>query len=217
MPNRENSISTTSFVSPLSESERVQASCVVAREKLEIGDYAAGVAALKPWWRLGIWPRHQNLTDNAAAELLLTAGILSGWMATTQQVSGGQKPAEAMLSGAITLFERMGKKARASEARIEMACCYFWQGLFDHSKVILRSSLNALADDHKELRCGALIRLALAEHHAGRFHEALDLLNQASPLIPPNRLWIKGRFHIGLANTLKDLGVAEGTSIRLDL
>jgi len=208
MSNDQTITSDCSF-SPLSESERVQACCTIAREKLEIGDYAGGVAALKSWWALGIWPRHRDLTDAAAAELLLTAGTLSGWMATTKQVNGGQKPAEAMLNGAITLFERMGKKNRASEARIELACCYFWQGLFDLSKVILRASLEGITDQENELRCVALIRLALAEHHAGNFHEALDLLNEALPLIQFQRLWIKGRFHLELATTLKDLGVAE--------
>src|ERR671918_98927 len=101
----EHRIAPNPSLSPLSESERVQACCAIAREKLEIGDYAAGVAALEPWWSLGIWPMHSGITDAAAAELLLTAGTLSGWMATTKQVNGGQKPAEAMLNGAITLFE----------------------------------------------------------------------------------------------------------------
>src|SRR5688572_10208937 len=194
---------------PLSESERVEAACTIARDRLEIGDYAAGVAALEPWWTLGKWPCHGDLTNNAAAELLLTAGTLCGWMATTKQVNGGQKPAEAMLSGAITLFERMGKKTRASEARIELACCYFWQGLFDLAKLTLQSSLIGITEQEIELRCVALIRLALVEHHAGRLHDALDLLNEAEPLIHSQRLWIKGRFHLELATTLKDLGVAE--------
>lgn len=195
---------------PLNESERVEASCTIAREKLEIGDYAAGVAALEPWWTLGSWPDHTTLTDEAAAELLLTAGTLSAWMATMNQVEGGQKPAEAMLSGAITLFERMGKKARASEARIELACCYFWQGFFDLAKVTLRSSLEGIRQKDIDLRCVALIRLALVEHHAGRLNDALNLLNEALPLIQLQRLWIRGRFHLELATTLKDLGVAEG-------
>jgi tetratricopeptide (TPR) repeat protein len=131
-------------------------------------------------------------------------------MATMNQVEGGQKPAEAMLSGAIMLFERMEKKARASEARIELACCYFWQGFFDLAKVTLRSSLKGISDRDKDLRCVALIRLALVEHHAGRLNDAVNLLNEALPLIPSQRLWIKGRFHLELATTLKDLGVAEG-------
>ena len=193
----------------VSESERVEVCCAIAREKLEVGDYSAGVATLEPWWSLGSWPNHTTLSDDAAAELLLTAGTLSAWMATMNQVEGGQKPAEAMLSGAITLFERIEKKAKASEARIELACCYFWQGLFDLAKVTLRSSLAGISNKENDLRCVALIRLALVEHHAGRLNRALELLNEALPLIASQRLWIKGRFHLELATTLKDLGVAE--------
>ena len=194
----------------LNESERVEASCTIAREKLEIGDYSAGVATLEPWWMLGSWPDYNALTDEAAAELLLTAGTLSAWMATMNQVEGGQKPAEAMLSGAITLFERRDLKAKASEARIELACCYFWQGFYDLAKATLHSSLEGISNRDTDLRCVALIRLALVEHHAGRLNNALNLLNEALPLIHSQRLWIKGRFHLELATTLKDLGVAEG-------
>jgi len=194
----------------LPDSERVEACCVIAREKLEIGDYSSGVTALQQWWTLGNWPSHRGLTDSATAELLLTAGTLSAWMATTQQVNGGQKPAEAMLSGAIILFERMDNKVRASEARIELACSYFWQGLFDLAKLTLHSSLEDLSDAETELRCVAFIRLALVEHHAGRLQEALRLLSVASRLSDSQRPWIKGRFHLEFATTLKDLGVGEG-------
>lgn len=195
--------------SPLTASEKVEACCTIAREKLEIGDYDAGVEALQPWWDLGNWPRHNGLTNRAAAELLLTAGTLSGWIASTKQSNGGQKPAEALLSGAVALFEQMGERSRASEGRIELACCYFWQGLFDLARASLHSSLEAITEREKELRCVALIRLALVEHHAGRLHDAISLLNQALPLIQLERPWIKGRFHLEFATILKDLGVAE--------
>jgi signal transduction histidine kinase/CheY-like chemotaxis protein len=115
-----------------------------------------------------------------------------------------------MLSGAILLFERIGKKDRAAAARIELACCYFWQGLFELATSTLYASLQDLSELESDLRCVAFIRLALVEHHAGRLHEALDLLNDASPLSHSQSLWIKGRFHLEFGTTLKDLGVAEG-------
>jgi signal transduction histidine kinase/ActR/RegA family two-component response regulator len=195
--------------SPLTESERVHACCTIAREKLEVGDYDAGVVALRAWWELGQWPRHTALTHAAAADLLLTAGTLTGWVASTKQTTGGQKPAEALLSGAIAIFEQTGDKIRASEGRVELACCYFWQGLFDLARATLRSSLDSIRDEERELRSVALIRLALVEHHAGRLHDAINVLNQALPLVPENRPWIKGRFHLEFATILKDLGVAE--------
>jgi signal transduction histidine kinase/ActR/RegA family two-component response regulator len=115
-----------------------------------------------------------------------------------------------LLNGSIALFEQMRQTARASEARIELACCYFWQGLFDLARAALRDSLEILPEEHTELRSVALIRLALVEHHAGRLHDALQILNEASSLVNKERPWIKGRFHLELATTLKDLGLAEG-------
>src|ERR1700720_893889 len=93
--------------SSLTLSEEVQACCTIARERLEAGDYDAGCAALQPWWTLGEWPRHAGLNNRAAAELLLTAGILSGWVASTRQVHGDQKQAGGLLNGAIALFEQL--------------------------------------------------------------------------------------------------------------
>ena len=138
------------------------------------------------------------------------AGILSGLIASTKQLPGGQRPAEGLLNGAIALFEQMEEMVRASEARIELACCYFWQGLFDLARTVLRSSLETLPEHQTESRSVGLIRLALVEHHAGRLHDALDVLNGASTLVASERPWIKGRFHLELATTLKDLGLAEG-------
>src|SRR5262249_1738632 len=126
---------------PLSESERVEACCIIAREKLEVGDFEAGLTAVQPWWAMGEWPRHVGLTTWAAAELFFAAGTLSSAIASTKKLEGGQKPSEALLSGAITLFEQLGQNKRASEARVELAFCYFLQGLFDLARTSLKASL----------------------------------------------------------------------------
>ena len=91
---------------PLTPSEEVHAFCTIAREKLEMGDYEAGCAALQPWWTIGEWPRQEGLSALAAAELLLIAGTLDGWVASTRQIVGGQKCAKRLLSGAIVLFDQ---------------------------------------------------------------------------------------------------------------
>lgn len=200
----------SSAANPLSESERVRACCAIAREKLELGDYVAGAAALKPWWEVGNWPRQSGLDQMAAGELLLTAGVLSGWIATTEQNPLGQKAAEGLLSGALALFEQIGHRIGTSEGRIELACCYFWQGLFDLSRSTLRIALEGIPEEEQELRCVALVRLALVEHYSGRLHDALGLLNQAQAFLSVTGPWTRGRFHLQYATTLKDLGIAEG-------
>ena len=193
---------------PLTRSEQVLACCAIAREKLEAGDYDSGCAALASWWTLGEWPSHEGLSDSATAELLLIAGTLSGWVASSQRIAGGRKPAEALLSGSIAIFEQLGETKRAAEGRIELACSYYHQGAFDLARTILLSALQCLSDNERELRSVGLIRLAVVERLAGRLHDALAQLEQATPLLD-SADWPRGRFHLEVANTLKDLGLAE--------
>jgi len=193
----------------LTESERVEAACITTREMLEVGDYDGGVAVLQRWWGVGEWPTQAGLSNSAAAELLLTAGTLSALLASTNQFAGGQRLAEALLSGSIALFEQLGSRDRAAEGRIELGWCYFWQGLFDLAHASLSSCVETLNDAQTELRSVALIRMAVVEHYAGRLHDAVRLLNRAWPLVESQRPWIKGRFHLEHATTLRDLGVAE--------
>ena len=201
---------------PLTLSEQVQACCAIAREKLEIGDYDAGCGALQPWWTIGEWPKQVGLSQLAAAELLLTAGTLSGWVASTRHVDGGQNCAERLLSGAVALFDHLGETARAGEGRAELGYCYYRQGLFDLARGTLRSSLNDLTDRETELKGIALVRLATVERHASRLHDALSLLNEAGSIIDSLSPWTKGRFHLEFATTVTDLGIAENRAEYFD-
>lgn len=201
---------------PTSLSEQAVEGCRIAREKLELGDYDAGCAALQPWWAIGEWPKQLGLTQAAAAELLLTAGALSGWVASTRHVDGGQSCAERLLSGAVVMFDHLGDAARSGEARAELGYCYYRQGLFDLARTTLRSSLSDLASGGSELRGIVLVRLATVESHASRLNDALGLLNEANRLIDYLSPWTKGRFHLQFATTLKDLGLAENRSEYFD-
>jgi signal transduction histidine kinase/ActR/RegA family two-component response regulator len=194
----------------LAESERVLACCIIAREKIEIGDYDAGCAVLAPWWKLGEWPNQKGLDRGAAAELLLITGSLSDSVARAKRIVGGQRLAEALISGAIALFEHCEENTRAVEARIELGCCYYHQGLFDIAHSTLRSCVTSLTNQDYELRAVALIRLAIVERHSGRLHEALGFLDQVSSIEKEISPWTKGRFETEMANTLKEFGVAEG-------
>jgi signal transduction histidine kinase/ActR/RegA family two-component response regulator len=136
--------------------------------------------------------------------------MLSGWVASCQHIPGGRKPAEALLSGAIAMFEQMGKTKCAAEGRIELACSYYHQGAFDLARTTLHSALACLGESDHELRSIGLIRLAVVERLAGRLHDALGQLEEATPLVEDSGDWPKGRLHLEQANTLKDLGLAEG-------
>lgn len=193
----------------LNTSDKVLGSCIIAREKLEVGDYETACASLHPWWALGEWPKQATLNQEASAELLLTAGTISALISSTNQVARGQKDAEGLLSGSIAIFEQIGAKARVAEARIELACCYFWQGFLELARTSLHAAIRLIPDDDEELLIIALIHLAMVDHYSGRLQDALKILRQAQPRVSSCRTWIKGRFHLELATTLKDLGNAE--------
>lgn len=195
--------------SALTESEQVQACCVIAHEHLERGEFDQGCAALERWWKVGAWPHLGGISQKAAAELLLTAGTLAGWMAGAGKMAGGQKNAESLLSGSITLFDLLGEQTCSAEGRIELAYCYYRQGLFDYARATLRAALNDLSEKDFELKGTALIRLAIVERHTGRLRDALGLLNKVSSIVEMGSPWAKGRYHLELATTLKNLGTAE--------
>lgn len=201
---------------PLAESERVIGGCAIAREQIEIGDYAAGCAVLFPWWSFGQWPKQPGLTLVAAAELLLVAGTLTDSLARAKRIIHGQRLAEALLSGAIALFDHMEDGTKAIEARIELGCCYYHQGLLDIAHSTLESCVAALTDEDHEIRAVAIIRLAIVERHKGRLHQALDLLEQLSLTEKSLTPWTKGRFRTEMANTLKEVGAAEGRNHYFD-
>jgi signal transduction histidine kinase/CheY-like chemotaxis protein len=210
-----NSIQRVAYA-PTTASEQVLECCTIARQKLELGDYDAGCIALQPWWTIGEWPKQQDLSQFAAAELLLTAGTLSGWVASTRHIDGGQTHAERLLSGAIAMFDHLGETARSGEGRAELGYCYYRQGLFDLARATLRASLDDLEGGGSELRGIVLVRLANVESHASRLNDALGLLNEANRLIDYLSPWTKARFHLQFAITLKDLGVAENRSDYFD-
>jgi len=206
----------TTSTDPLYASERVLACCTIAREKIEVGDYDAGCAVLAPWWKIGEWPSQSGLGQMAAAEILLTAGALSDAVARAKRIVGGQRLAEALISGAIAIFDHMGENTRGVEARIELGCCYYHQGLFDIAHSTLRSCVTSLTNEDHELRAVALIRLAIVERHSGKLQEALSLLGQVEFLEARTSPWTKGRFRTEMANTLKEFGVAEGRKTYFD-
>lgn len=190
--------------------EEIQILCAIAREQIDAGNYEAACLVLEGWWNFGEWPKLEGLNQHLSADLLFTAGNLAGWLASARQAPLGQKHAEALLSGAIGLFEQLGSRLRCADARIELAYCYFREGLFDLAASTLRVALDVVGEKDTELRSIGLVRLASIESRAGRLHDALSRLNEAGEIVEVGGPWATGRYHLELAITLKDLAVAEG-------
>jgi signal transduction histidine kinase/CheY-like chemotaxis protein len=195
--------------STLDPSETVQACCSIAREQLEVGDYDDGCAALQHWWKFGGWPTLTGLTEKATADLLLIAGALSGWVSSNSRVPGGQQLSEGLLNGSFALFDHLGEACGAAEAKIELGYCYYRQGLFELARTTLKTALETLPEGEFELRAVALIRIAIVDRHSGRLRDALNLLGEAEAVVANASSSAKARFHLEVATTLKEIGIAE--------
>ncbi|HEU4933159.1 MAG TPA: winged helix-turn-helix domain-containing protein, partial [Pyrinomonadaceae bacterium] len=150
----------------LTPNEQVQVYCLISRDQIDEGNYEAACRILKPWWSFGDWPILEGLDQRWCADLLFTCGELAGCVASSVQERQGQRYGEELLNGSIALFEQLGFRRRALEGRIELALCYYRQGLFDIGRTTLLRVLREVTVEDSELRSLALVRLAILERHA---------------------------------------------------
>ena len=188
--------------SSLTAAEEVQVFCVVARAQIDLGNYDAARAVLARWWTMGEWPRLDALGPHSSADLLYTTGVLAYCVASTREVPKGQKHAEALLSGAIGIFEQLGSRTLSAEARIKLGICYYHEGMFDLARTTVRTILEELPEKDRQLRSVCLICLASFETHAGRLHNALACLKEVEIAEIGTRA--AGRYYLQLANALSD-------------
>jgi tetratricopeptide (TPR) repeat protein len=199
----------------LTPSEEVQILCTIARDQIAIGNYQAAALVLKQWSVPGQWPRLASLNACIAADLLFTAGNLFGWIAGSKQMVHGHKHAEAFLNGAVALFEQLGISSRSLEAQVELARCYYRQGLLDIARETISEALSKLPVDQMELKTFALVIWGVIERDSGRLNESLVKLREAASVETANRL-VTNRCYLDLATTLKELAFLEGRATDLD-
>jgi tetratricopeptide (TPR) repeat protein len=169
------------------------------------------------WQRVGQGPNLEHLDQHTAAEVLLRAGSLSGWIGSVQQIPDAHEIAKDIFSRSSTLFESLGKTAKAAETRIELARCYWHKGAYDEARITLREALSHLTDQDHEIKAVALLRSASVEIDDKRLRDALRILSEVTPLVEAsNSHALKGKFHGLLALVLRNLGSAEQRADYLD-
>ena len=214
-PQKESKLPAQLVLGEPTQAEQLQILCAVAREQVVIGNYEAAELVLKPWYPEQGWPNLACLSSPAAADLLFTLGILIGRLAITRRTPYGHRRAEAFLTGSVALFENLDAKSRSVEAQIELARCFYRQGLFDLSRDTFSTALSKLPDDQVELKSLSLVFWAALERSSGRLVESMTKLNQAATLTLRGLL-ATGRYHVEVAGTLKDLAAYEGDASHID-
>ena len=201
----------------LTRNQRAELRCELAKELENTGDYEAARQAISEFWqRIGEQPRLDGLEATTKGEVLLRAGVLTGWIGSQIQIAGAQETAKNLISESISIFEARSYAKKVFEAQVELACCYWREGALDEARVILKEVLARLTSNN-ELKAKAVLRSAIVEWSALRHADSLKILTDAAPLFEKiTNHTIKGSYHNALAGVLEDIGASEQREDYLD-
>jgi tetratricopeptide (TPR) repeat protein len=202
----------------LPQNERAKLRCQLAKGLEDVGNYEAAREAMGELWpRVGERPVLDDLEEATAAEVLLRAGTLTGWIGSARQIEGTQETAKNLIGESLRLYESLRNQTKAVEAQIELALCYWREGAYDESRVTLGEAVHRLAGTDNGLRALALMRSAIVEKSANHYTDALRLYMEAAPLFEEcGSDSFKGKFHNGFANVLVNLAHLERRSDYMD-
>src|SRR3954469_11826189 len=137
----------------LQPAERARLRCQLAKQMEEAGNYEAAREAMgELWQRIGERPQVSGLDEDAAAEVLLRVGSLTGWIGAAHQVEGAQEIAKDLISESAARFEAVQETEKVAEAYVDLAICYWREGAFDEAHVTLQEVLGKLAVKESEQR-----------------------------------------------------------------
>jgi tetratricopeptide (TPR) repeat protein len=186
--------------------------CKTALEQKDRGDYAGAEETMRPLWsRVGEQPKIAGLDRAVVAEVLLCVGILTSWIGSKNQIRNAQELAKNLITQAMTYFEANGDTARVAVAQSEIAYCYYREGTLSEARSWLHDALNKLTFEGAA-RARALLKLTTVECSAGRFYEALQLLNNNEGLFRKiTNHTIKGGYYHELAIIHRNLATRENS------
>ncbi|HYO92141.1 MAG TPA: response regulator, partial [Pyrinomonadaceae bacterium] len=152
-----------------------------------------------------------------AAEVLLRAGVLTGWLGCAKRIEGTLEAAKDLISESLGIFEAIQDTLKVAEAQMELGHCYWREGASNEARDLLKTALTRISDKAGELKAVTLLRLATVEEVTLRLSNALHLLTEAAPLFEAStNHTIRGRFHNEFGTVLKNLGQVECRGDYLD-
>jgi tetratricopeptide (TPR) repeat protein len=193
----------------LSPDERALLRCQLAKQCEDAGQYEAARQAMGVLWqRIGEHPNIAGLQPSGAGEVLLRAGVLTGWIGSVNQITDAQETAKNLISESISIFESLSYGKKILEAQVELALCYWREGHYSEARLILKDVLTRLTTD-SELKAKAIIRSAIVECSAACYRDALKILLEAAPMFEKiNSHVLKGSYHNQLALIYRTLAEA---------
>jgi tetratricopeptide (TPR) repeat protein len=196
--------------SHLSRDEEALSRCEIALQQRDYENPQGALEIMRPLWGgVGTRPDTQGLQPETAANVVLCAGILTGWIGARNQIKDAQESARDLITESITYYESHNLAREAAEAWSEIAYCYWREGRVNEARIMLQQALERLPPKGLE-RARALLKLADVEHSAARYYDALKLLTDNGAVFASIKyLPVKGSYHNELAITFRTIGTAE--------
>src|SRR6185436_18162033 len=108
--------------SHLSTNEAALLRCQTALEFKDKGDYERAREVMLPLWAgVGERPETAGLYTPVAAEVLMCAGILTGWIGSKNRIEDAQEAAKNLITEGIALYESVNDLNKVAAARAEVA------------------------------------------------------------------------------------------------
>lgn len=191
----------------LSASAEASLRCQTALELRDRNEYDAARDVMAPFWNgvIGSRPHVKGLHDTVAPEVLLTTGILTGWLGSRSEIRDADNYARDLITESITLYEALGDSKKVAEARTELAVCYWRAGANDEARIWFTTALERLTTEGNT-RANAVLGLSVVEWSASRNDESWRILTTNAPLFKKiTSHSLKGFYHNQSAMTLRAL------------
>jgi hypothetical protein len=131
----------------LSRDGQADLRCQTAKQFEERGNYEAAREAMGELWQgIGERPNIAGLERSIAGEVLLRAGVLTGWIGDKRQIENSQEMAKNLISQSIAVFESLSFPKKILEARIELSVCYWREGAYDDAGIAALTLLEELSE-----------------------------------------------------------------------
>ena len=201
----------------LSVGGRAELCCQLAKEFEDKGAYEEAREVLSHFWPNMVQrPKVKGLDKGTSAEVLLRAGVLTGWIGGRHQIADAHEKSKNLITESLGIFESLDYPKKVAEAQTELALCYWRSGEVENARAVLNAALTHLTTD-SEVRAKAVLRLAITEKRTDNHNKALRILTKSAALFQKiNNEMLRGCYHQTLADVLENLWAARGPSEYLD-
>ena len=201
-------------ISHLTPNEQAALRCRTALELKDRSEYDAAREAMFPIWNgvIGSRPNTKGYSDAMVGEVLLTTGILTGWLGSRSEIKDADDYARDLISESMRLFEELKDSRKVAEARTELAWCYWRSGDNDSARIMSNEALKRLTVAGNltiggDARANALIILAFVEWAESRHKEVLRILTENATFFERiSNHTFKGTYHNQLGITFRVIG-----------